>query len=168
MAIPPTPHKHLPAFGTRLIGRDANIARVEALLDSARLVTIVGTGGVGKTRLAVEVAARRSMPGAFVDLSVIAEASLASERLAGAQDRSVGDRRYGGVVEYMADRPMRLVVDNIEHVIGAAVGLGALVRSTSQVVIIATSREPLRVEGEVVYALEPLAMPCVGSVNDRV
>jgi non-specific serine/threonine protein kinase len=170
VAIPSTPHQHLPTFGTRLIGRDADIARVEALLDSARLVTIVGAGGVGKTRLAVEVAGRRSMPSAFVDLSVIAEPSLATEQIARALgiDPSATDA-MAAVVEYMADRAMLLVVDNIEHVIDAAVGLGALVRSTSQVVIVATSREPLRVEGEVVYALEPLTVPgASGSVSASV
>jgi predicted ATPase/DNA-binding winged helix-turn-helix (wHTH) protein len=154
------PPRSLPTFGTTLIGRDADIAGVEALLDSARLVTIVGTGGVGKTRLAVEVARRRSTPSAFVDLTLVGEPSLVTEQIA----RTLG---LGGpsadasaaVIELASDRPLLLVVDNVEHVIAAGVELGALTRSDSQLAIIATSREPLRVEGEVVYPLEPLAVP---------
>ena len=76
------PRQSLPTFGTTVIGRDADIAGVDALLDSARLVTIVGAGGVGKTRLAVEVARRRPTPSVFVDLTLVGEPSLVIEQIA--------------------------------------------------------------------------------------
>jgi predicted ATPase/DNA-binding winged helix-turn-helix (wHTH) protein len=154
----PHPWSSLPVPSTPLVGRTEELDRLEGLLRTTRLVTVVGPGGVGKTRLAVATAERRA-PGstAFVDLTVVRDPELVVPRIAAAVGlRGDSATSRSAVCEYLSGRSALLVVDNLEHVIAAAPDVGALVRSVPDLAVIATSRERLRVEGEHVLQLEPL------------
>jgi predicted ATPase/DNA-binding winged helix-turn-helix (wHTH) protein len=149
----------LPQFGSTLIGRASSIDAVEEHLRHSRLVTVVGPGGVGKTRLAVAVAERSPNESAFVDLAAVSDPSLVMSQIASSvglhANESLSDY---GLVEYLSDRPMLIVLDNAEHVIDAAVPIGKLVGAVGDLTVLVTSREPLRVAGEQVYQLEPLTL----------
>jgi predicted ATPase/DNA-binding winged helix-turn-helix (wHTH) protein len=147
----------LPRFGTTLVGREADVAAVTKLLSGSRLLTVVGPGGVGKTRLAVAVAEWSSAETAFVDLAPIDDPSLVPSQIASAVGLHANEALPDhGLAEYFAGREALLVIDNAEHVIDAAVLIGELVRSVPDLTVIVTSRERLRVGGEQVYHLEPL------------
>ncbi|MET0861065.1 MAG: DUF4062 domain-containing protein [Microbacterium sp.] len=147
---------------TRLIGRESELAMLTRMLaDGQRLVTVTGPGGIGKSRLAV--AAARAMEAAFadgvvfVDLAPVLEAGLVLPAIANALGiRDTGD---GAVAEKLATalgrRRLLLVLDNVEHVVSAAPGIGALLEGTSASVL-ATSRILLRVRGEHNVPLGPL------------
>src|SRR5271166_3153670 len=162
-ALPPT---NLPEPVSELIGRDDVLGEVLGLAAAHRLVTLTGAGGIGKTRLAL-AAARRLLP-QFADgvwlaeFSPIADPGLVPVTVAAA----IGLDLRGGLVtaqrvsQALAGRRLVLVLDTCEHVIGAAAALAEVVlRAGSAVRIIATSREPLRAEGEWVYPVPPLALP---------
>lgn len=159
----------LPRPATRLHGRETDIAAVLAALREDRLVTIAGPGGVGKTRLALEVAHRRSSDSrdgvCLIDLAVVADAALVPSAVASAL--GVGLRADAAPAELIirrvkAQSPL-LVLDNCEHVIDAAAALAeALLAAVPGLRILATSREPLACAGEQVYRLLPLALPAAG------
>ena len=114
-----------PALLTRLIGRTADVGTLSTLVRSRRLVTIVGTGGVGKTVLAIEVAAelRKYYPHGvcFVDLSSIGDAALISDSLAAALELAVSRQNpIEDLIAYLREKQMLLVIDNCEHLIEAA------------------------------------------------
>jgi predicted ATPase/DNA-binding CsgD family transcriptional regulator len=151
---------------TSFVGRAAAVDQIAALLGGGRLVTVTGPGGVGKTRLAGEVAAR--VAGRFADGVWLAElASVADPaQVAPVVAVALGVREQPGVptadalVRVLARRQLLLVLDNCEHVIGAAAELCAgLVAAADDVRILATSRERLRVAGEAAYRLGPLTLP---------
>ncbi|MEU0881290.1 BTAD domain-containing putative transcriptional regulator [Lentzea sp. NPDC005914] len=147
------PHRGVPAQLTSFIGRDDDLRRVTKWLQENRLVTLIGPGGTGKTRLAVEVAHREPGEVAFVDLSAttdvaralldgvgVREASLLSAGAVGGEDR---------LLAALAARDVLLIVDNCEHVIDdAARVLGAVLAACPDVRVLATSREPLGITGE--------------------
>ncbi|WP_426955687.1 ATP-binding protein [Muricoccus radiodurans] len=152
----------LPRPLTKLIGRDDDLGRVEARLREARLVTVVGTGGVGKTRLAL-AAVDRIRPqypdGAwFADLGPLEEPRLVPATIAAALGVDVG----GGealrvVIAALAGRRGLLVLDGCEHLLQAAADAAeAVLRGCPGIAILATSREPLRAEGERLHRLQPL------------
>jgi predicted ATPase/DNA-binding XRE family transcriptional regulator len=159
-ARPPTP---LDA----LIGREHEVAEIAALLrrDDARLVTLTGPGGVGKTRVALAAAAaiRRDFThgAAFVDLAPIRDPELVLPTVA---DR-LGVRELGGhrlderLRDHLAARRCLLLLDNLEHVAEAAPSLVELLSGTPGLTILATSRVPLRVSGEHIYRVLPLSLP---------
>ncbi|WP_444541772.1 ATP-binding protein, partial [Asanoa siamensis] len=160
--VPPTAAAgRLPAYRTALIGREAELAELTGLLVEAdvRLVTLTGTGGIGKTRLAVAVAeqlADRFPDGArFVDLSMVTSAGLLGEALA----RGLGLRTGSDVGSWLRGRRLLLVVDNFEQLIEAAPEIGELVRAARGVTALVTSRAPLRLTAERVYAVPPLSGP---------
>jgi predicted ATPase/DNA-binding CsgD family transcriptional regulator len=158
-------HGLVPAL-TSVVGRAAAVEEVAALLDRYRLVTVTGPGGVGKTRLAGEVAqgvADRFADGAWLaELAPVADAEQVPAVVAAA----LGVREQPGVpavavlARVLARQELLLVLDNCEHVIGAAAGLCAgLLAAADDVRVLATSREPLAVAGEARYRLAPLELP---------
>ena len=161
--LPPT---NLPEPVSELVGRDDVLAEILSLAAAHRLVTLTGAGGIGKTRLAL-AAARRLLPqfadGVWlVEFSPIADPGLVPVTIAAAIGLDLG----GGAVtaqrvsQTLAGRRLLLVLDTCEHVIGAAAALAeAVLRAGGRVQLLATSREPLRAEGEWVYPVPPLAVP---------
>ena len=155
-----------PAALTSFVGRDGPVCEVAGLLEQRRLVTVTGPGGSGKTRLAAEVARRaagRCADGTWLaELAPVADPALVSSVVAAA----LGVREQPGVpaaeavARVLARRQLLLVLDNCEHVIGAAAALCAgLLSACDDLKILATSREPLAVAGEARYRLAPLALP---------
>jgi predicted ATPase/DNA-binding CsgD family transcriptional regulator len=153
---------------TRFIGRAGVADNVARLLDESRLVTITGPGGVGKTRLAAEVAERvigRFADGVWlVELATVLDAAQVSAVTAAV----LGVRQEPGVAvtdslaESLARQQMLLVLDNCEHVAGAVAAMcAALLPVADDVRILATSREPLGVDGEARYRLPPLTLPAL-------
>ncbi|MDX8054979.1 BTAD domain-containing putative transcriptional regulator [Lentzea sp. BCCO 10_0798] len=147
------PHRGVPAQLTSFVGRDEDLRRVSKWVRDNRLVTLIGPGGTGKTRLAVEVAHREPGEVAFVDLS--ATTDVARAMLDGLGVREAGLLSGGPVsVEErlraaLAARDVVLVVDNCEHVVeDAARVLGSVLASCPDVRVLATSREPLGITGE--------------------
>jgi predicted ATPase/DNA-binding CsgD family transcriptional regulator len=159
----------LPPDVTTLIGRTAESAEVKALLQQYRLVTLWGTGGVGKTRLAFQVA--RTVRGAFGDgvwtvrLADLSEPDLIAATV-GAR-LGVGGSAGVGVADLVAeigDQQLLLVLDNCEHLADAAAELvDGVLQGCPYVRILATSREALRVEGEALFLVPPLALPAPGA-----
>ncbi len=151
----------LPAATNAFVGRSREIAGLDGALRLARLVTVTGPGGVGKTRLALELArrrARRSSPVVLVDLSGIGEERLVPAAFAAAVDPGgTATGELPAAARVLSGRPRLLVVDNCEHVAdAAAAAVTALLGAFPALRILATSREALRVPGEAVWALAPL------------
>ncbi|MGZ3547245.1 MAG: ATP-binding protein [Vulcanimicrobiaceae bacterium] len=156
---------NLPRQATSLVGRDEDVQRVKDLLQCSSLVTITGTGGVGKTRVALQSAADviDDMDDGtwFVNLAPIADLELvASTVLATLRVSQNADRLPLDVlIEYLKARRTLLLLDNCEHVIAEAAHIvSALVSACPQVTILATSREPLNIPGERTYALPSLGI----------
>jgi predicted ATPase/DNA-binding SARP family transcriptional activator len=167
---PPRPRSHLTSF----VGREEEIARVLKSLAAARLVTLIGPGGVGKTRLAAEASGRLDAAAWFVPLAPVTDpaevpyavldtfgirgpviARRAAEPGSAPQDRLAAS---------LGDRDEVLVLDNCEHVIEAAAEFAAAVLAACpQIRIIATSRQPLRIDGETLFPVPPLPVPPVPS-----
>ncbi len=163
---PSHPPTNLPRPFTSFIGRAAELAELRALLAESRVVTIVGPGGVGKTRTALALAAdvRAGYPDGvfFISFASIEDAATLAEATTTAL--AIGERHARtareALVDYFAKRRVLLVFDNCEHVVEAAADLvGRLERSCPNVTVIATSREALRTPGERAYALHPFAVP---------
>jgi predicted ATPase len=161
---PEPPAGGLPAARTRLIGRDDDLAAVGAMLTDGdkHLVTLVGPGGIGKTRLATTAAQRvadRFPDGVrYVDLSAVSAFELMGEALA----RGLGVRTSGSVpvatdlASWLRTKRLLLVVDNFEQLTDAAPVLAEILRAAPGVTALVTSRAPLRLAGEWVYPVPPL------------
>lgn len=166
----PAPHLPPPLPLTRLIGRETLLAEVRTLLldTAARLVTLVGPGGVGKTRLAQELVAVLS--GAYQDgVIVVPLAPIPSPELVPqAVLQALGLMENGGrpieliVRAALQGRELLLVLDNVEHVVGAAAWVASLLGDCPQLNVLATSRVPLGVRGEQQVPLTPLPLPPAG------
>jgi len=149
---------NLPRPASSFVGREREVAEVVALLrDGARLVTLTGPGGSGKTRLSIEAAAELvpdQKAGTFwVELAPIRDPALVTDEIAktlGAAD---------GLADHIGEREMLLVLDNLEQVIEAGPELASLVESCPDLKVLTTSRELLRVRGEIEYPVQPLAEP---------
>jgi predicted ATPase/class 3 adenylate cyclase len=155
---------NLPLQVTAFFGRADEIAEVERLLQRHRLVTITGPGGIGKTRLSLQIAANvlDNFPdGAwFVDLAPLADARLVPRAVAQALGLRVDDetRLVESMCAQIADRRLLIVLDNCEHLIDASARLAASMLAHSPgVTLLATSREHLDAPGEKVFPLAPLA-----------
>ncbi len=156
----------LPADASSFIGRGRELTELESLLQRARLLTLAGTGGVGKTRLALELA-RAVEPtyesgAALVELAAISDPRLVPDAVAVALDvRPLPEQEpVDAVIDFLARRTLLLVVDNCEHLLSATAGfVDTLLRSAPQLTILATSREPLRAPGEVVFRVPSLDIP---------
>jgi predicted ATPase len=156
----------LPSDTSSFVGRERELADLGALLATTRLLTLVGTGGVGKTTLALELArgAEAGYTGgaALVELGVLTDPALVPEAVAAALDVHAlsGQSPLSAVIEYLAAQPLLLVFDNCEHLLAGAAGVAAeLLRGAPYLTILATSREPLAVPGEVVFRVPSLDIP---------
>lgn len=164
---PPT---NLPEPAAPIIGRTEERRRLESLLldESVRLVTLTGPGGTGKTRLSLELGHTllEHFPDGlyFVDLTPIVEPGLVASTIA----QTMGIREGGGrppldnLKDYLSERRLLLILDNLEQVIDAASGVAELLRAAPELKIIATSRIPLQIRGEREYPLATLSLPPVG------
>ncbi|MGK2239136.1 MAG: serine/threonine-protein kinase PknK [Rhodococcus sp. (in: high G+C Gram-positive bacteria)] len=156
----------LPLELTSFVDRKSELTRVRSLLSTARLVTLTGIGGVGKTRLAIRVASttsQRSSGGVvLVELGELHDGALVSSVVAGAlgiRDRSA--RSIDKVlVDFLSDRQLLMVLDNCEQVVEAVAKIADfLLRNCADLTILATSREPIGIGGEAVLLVPPLPVP---------
>ena len=166
MARPIRRPGNLPAEATSFIGRRRELAELRTKLAAARLVTLVGPGGVGKTRLAIRGATElaRAFPGGawLVELADVRDPGLVQNAVLAALDlrdqAATGPRAV--LLSYLKDKELLLLVDNCEHLLDAAAALVAdIVRVAPGVRVIATSREPLAVPGEHLLPVPPLELP---------
>ncbi len=156
----------LPEQVSSFVGREHELHELASLERAARLLTLAGVGGCGKTRLAIELARRsqeRFADGvAFVELAGVADERLVAAATAAGLDIAALPGRSAGqaLADHLAPRALLLVLDNCEHVLSAVAALcGALLRSAPGLRILTTSREPLRAAGEVVFRVPSLAIP---------
>jgi predicted ATPase len=163
MARPAPRRGNLPAEATSFIGRRHELAEVRTRLAGARVVTLVGPGGVGKTRLAVRAAAAvvRGFPDGtwYVELAGISDPPLVVEAVLGALDlRGQVAAEPGALLRsHLRERRLLLVLDNCEHLLEAVAPLvAAVVAGAAGVRVLATSREPLAVPGEHLVPVPPL------------
>src|SRR6266576_1046279 len=167
---PPARMTNLPEAVSELIGREAELGEVTAMATAHRLVSLVGAGGIGKTRLGLEVA-RHLLPrfpdGVFVaELGPLSSPELVPAAVASALGLThvagtASPERIAGAIRA---KRLLLVIDNCEHVIDAAAGMAeTLLRAGPSVSLLATSREPLRVSGEHIYRVPPLGVPAEGN-----
>jgi len=156
----------LPPQATGFVGRQVELAQVSAALMRSRLVTIVGTGGVGKTRVAVRVAAQSA--GRFpdgvhlVELWAVNDPLLLASTVAAGLGLPAEDARHrpAAVLDYLRDRTLLLILDTCEHLIDACAVLAAeVLREAPAVTMLATSRQPLDVLAETTFQLHPLPVP---------
>ena len=154
-----------------LLGRDADMTLLGSLLERHRIVTVVGAGGIGKSRLAQAASlaqAARWRDGAWwVELAGLADPALLAHAVAQPLGLSVSERDAGvqTLIEALAGRELLVVLDNCEHLLEpVALLVDRLLKAAPGVRVLATSQEPLRVEGEQQHRLEPLAVPEDASV----
>ena len=159
-------HNNLPQLANALIGRERNLAEIEALLSAHRLVTLVGAPGVGKTSLSLQVGANllaRFPDGArFVELAALDRAELVGEAVAAVFELPVQGERPAAdaIAAFLRSRRVLLILDNCEHVIAAAARLAdALLKTCPGVILLATGREALAVAGEHTYPVPLLDVP---------
>jgi predicted ATPase/DNA-binding winged helix-turn-helix (wHTH) protein len=161
---------NLPAPMSHLIGREAELSKATALVTVHRLVSLVGAGGIGKTRLGFEVA-RNLLPkfanGVWVaELGVLSDPDLVAVTVATAVrlELPAGAVTPARVAAALGAKQLLLVLDNCEHVIDAAASMAeALLSANPKMHVMATSREPLRAEEEHLYRVPPLAVPAEGT-----
>ncbi len=159
------PHNLAPAL-TSFVGREREIADVHRLLGRGGLITLTGVGGAGKTRLAEEAARRLagSYPGGIwlVELAGVSDPHLVADTVAAAlgHDPAAGGHPIRTLAGRLASETLLLVLDNCEHLLSACAGLATAVRrSCPGVTLLATSREPLHVPGEVTFRVPSLELP---------
>jgi predicted ATPase/tRNA A-37 threonylcarbamoyl transferase component Bud32/Tfp pilus assembly protein PilF len=164
---------NLPHQLTRFIGRQRDIAAIRDLLKQTRLLTLSGPAGIGKTRLALEVAAdliRDYADGVYlVELGSLVDSALIPQTVAS----TLGVREERGqsiaqtTTDYLKERHLLLVLDNCEHVIDACAQLSeGLLRSARKLCILATSRESLGITGETIFRVPPLSVPDIDGPAD--
>jgi predicted ATPase/DNA-binding SARP family transcriptional activator len=164
----------LPRPVTRLVGRRDELQTLSGLVadPDVRLVTLTGPAGVGKTRLLIELAALHQQDHAdgvaFVRLERVTDPTLVAAEIAGALAH--GDRTDGPVADaltsYLRGRELLLVLDNFEHLLGAAVLAAELLAAAPRLRVLVSSRTPLRIRGEQVFEVEPLGLPSSESAQD--
>jgi transcriptional regulator with XRE-family HTH domain len=165
LASTPATESNLPAPSTSLLGRERELGEISTFLREVRLLTLTGTGGVGKTRLAVQAArdAAELFPDGtvFVALAPLGDSGFVVPTVA----QSLGLREARGQTlreslhAYLREKQLLLVLDNFEHVLEAAPEVAALIETCPKLSVMVTSRAPLRVRGEQEYPVPPLALP---------
>jgi predicted ATPase/DNA-binding winged helix-turn-helix (wHTH) protein len=166
---------NLPEPLTSFVGRERELLEIRRLLRTARLVTLVGIGGIGKTRLALQVAAE--LLDAYrdgvrlADFAALDDPALVATTVAqtlGVHDRA-GTSHVEGLRSHLRRRQLLLVFDGCDHVLSECALLAeALLRDGVETTIIATSREPLGLAGEQLYALSPLSLPEAGATAETI
>jgi predicted ATPase len=162
----------LPAEATPFIGRGRELAQLTALLADARLVTVTGTGGVGKTRLALRAASQaapRFADGVWLaELSAVRDPGLLPHAVAAALGLPAEHARPApaALLDYLGDRKLLLVLDACEHLVDACAAFAAsLLEQTAGVTVLATSRQPLDLPGEQACPLAPLSTDDTAAVE---
>ncbi|MGW4476333.1 BTAD domain-containing putative transcriptional regulator [Nonomuraea sp. NPDC004354] len=157
---------------TSFVGRAEELERLQALLEEARLVTLIGPGGAGKTRLATEAAATAPRDVCFVELAPISDAADLPQAVVSALDLRDSLHAAGRVpadaatrlVAALAERRLLLVLDNCEHLVGAAAALAdRLLAACPHLRLLVTSREALGITGESIVPVSPLPLPPPGA-----
>ena len=163
---------NLPAQPSAFIGRDREISEVRALVESARLVTLAGAGGAGKTRLGLQVAAELldgSGDGVWlVELAAVTDEDAVPAAISQALRLAAqpGRPALEALLDALAPQDVLIVVDNCEHLIGGCAKTAeAIVRRCPRVHLLATSREPLGIGGEVIYRVPSLSLPDPGDAD---
>jgi predicted ATPase len=161
-----TTPNNLPLQLTSFIGRDSDLHKVKKLLGGTRLLTLVGSAGIGKTRLSLQVSGDlldEYTDGVwFVELAALSDARLVPQAVASilALREETGRPLAEAIVAFVKNRRLLLVLDTCEHVSLACAALASqLLRASATLTILASSREPLRVAGETTYTVPPLSMP---------
>jgi predicted ATPase/class 3 adenylate cyclase len=163
---------NLPIERTSFVGREHEVMAAIALLERARLLTLTGPGGIGKTRLALEIAADqlgRFADGVYLaDLSSTTDPSLVPAAIAGALTvrEQPGRELLDSLSDYLRDRHLLLVLDNLEQVVDGASIVGRLLDAAPRLTAVATSRVPLHIAGEQEYPVPPLAVPDPQGASD--
>jgi len=164
--VPPRRARELPAEVTGFVGRQQELDALSGLLHTARLVTVTGPGGIGKTRVALRAAAQAASQfsdgSCLVELSGLSDPELLANTIASCLDLPEQDARsqLDAITRYLRDRQLLLIMDTCEHLVGAcAMLIETLLRATSRVTVLATSRQALSVPGEHAYAIPPLPVP---------
>jgi predicted ATPase/class 3 adenylate cyclase len=162
---------NLPTQLTSFVGRDQDVAEAQKLLRRARLLTLTGPGGIGKTRLSLQVAADvvTDFPGGvyFVPLSAVRDPNLIASAIAQSVGIPVSGNRVPeeAVGEYLRDRRVLLVLDNYEQLLPDGAGaVSRLLQSSPELKIVVSSRAALHVYGEQEFAVEPLHAPSMGAM----
>ncbi|MDB5424274.1 MAG: transcriptional regulator [Phenylobacterium sp.] len=158
---------NVPASTSDLIGRAVQLAEVQALVAANRLVTLVGAGGIGKTRLAIELARRLGAGfdgGVWIaELGPLSDPQLVLPTIASALQLGEAATSLEGLAAALGPQRRLLVLDNCEHMIGAAATVAeALLQANASLQVIATSRQPLKADGEWTYRVPPLDVPPEG------
>jgi predicted ATPase/DNA-binding XRE family transcriptional regulator len=170
---PVSPPKNLPVMSTALVGREAELASLKRLLSdpNCRLLTLVGPGGIGKSRLALEVACRQ-WEGFAGGVHFVSLAGTSSpEFMVPAIAQAVGLNFAGPaeprsqLVNYLSNKQALLLLDNLEHLLEGVDVLAALLASAPGLKLLVTSRERLELSGEWVFEVEGLAVPPDGQVE---
>ncbi|MCZ4118081.1 AfsR/SARP family transcriptional regulator [Streptomyces sp. H39-S7] len=171
------PRFALPTQLTSFVGRDEELDRIGAQLSEGRLVTLIGPGGAGKTRIAVEAAGRYGGEACFVELAGLTDAAEVPHAIQGALGlREAGVMPGAGpapdpvarVTAALAGRPLLLVLDNCEHVVGEIAKIvGQLLGDCGDLRVLATTREPLGIPGETLCPIPPLRLPPPGTDHVR-
>jgi predicted ATPase len=169
-----SPLPPLPTPLTSFVGRDQQLAVVKQMLAGTRVLTLTGVGGIGKTRLALEAARHVSDEVAFVDLAAVTTGSALAHTIASVL--GVGEIPGRPMAETLAaalrQRRLLLALDNCEHLVASCADLAdALLQACPDLRLLVTSREPLRIDGEVVWQVPPLSLlephsePTLGQVG---
>jgi predicted ATPase/DNA-binding winged helix-turn-helix (wHTH) protein len=159
------PHANLPRRLDRIVGREDDVLKLSGQVTASRLVSIVGSGGVGKTTAAIATGNHLSevFNGAvlFVDFGMLSDPHLVGPGVASMVGLAVGSNDVRpSLMAYLRDKRILLILDTCEHLIDAVATLAAgILEAAPQVHILATSREALRIDGERVYRLDALACP---------
>ena len=157
---------NLPQQATSFIGRERELTEAKALLANTRLLTLLGMGGMGKTRLSLQIAAdvMDAYPDGvwFIDLAPVRDRALVPNEVA--QALGIPEESGRSLIQtlsaHLRDRKLLIVLDNCEHLVSACAGIAsALLRAVPDVRMLATSREALRVPGEQIYPVHPFGVP---------
>ncbi len=172
--VPVRAGSNLPRSLTRLVGRDRELAELAGLMadPDVQLVTLTGPGGVGKTRLLLELGRRHEteyVDGAvFVRLEQLTDPALVAGEIASAlaqRDNSEGPSA-DGLMSYLRERELLMIVDNFEHLMPAAALTAELLSLTPRIRVLVSSRTALHIRGEHVFEVEPLGLPSEGSAEE--